>query len=110
MSERLTSKDKIKQALHLIDHWLDFQTYKSDWGIGLVSRVGSKLIGIDPSAIQPAQFVYIYKQQHDLAFVSPKNMPFASPGEIRRFKIDEKGNQVLVDSHGGVERKIDIAY
>ncbi len=84
--------------------------YQNGWGTSLFSHIDSKLIGIDPFAIQPAEFVSIYKQQDDLTFVSPKYLPLASPGETIEFKTDSKGNPVFVDGHGGILRKVEINY
>ena len=60
--------------------------YEHRWAITQVARIGSKLVTLDPSQLDPSLGMLVLEHVEDLAFRYPTTIPLASPGEIVRFE------------------------
>ena len=60
--------------------------YEHRWAITQVARIGSKLVTLDPSQLDPTMAMLVLEHVEDLSFRYPTTIPLASPGEIVRFE------------------------
>lgn len=73
--------------LELADDLAGF--YETRWGISLASRVGSRMVTLDPLPADPAPGMQVLDHVQDWTFRCPDTLPTGSPRELVRF---EHGN------------------
>ena len=78
--------------------------------VSLFSQIGSKLVVIGPSDVNPVEFMVTYKHKEGNKFINPKEFGFSSPGQVVEFIDGPEGEKVFVDSHGGKHTRYTFSY
>ncbi len=85
--------------------------YSSKRGhVSLFSQIGSKLVVIGPSDMNPLEFMVTYKHKEGHKFINPKEFGFSSPGQEVEFVDGPDGEKIFVDSHGGKHTRYTFSY
>ncbi|MFX1538356.1 MAG: serine hydrolase domain-containing protein [Promethearchaeota archaeon] len=84
--------------------------YKSDWGVGLFSQIGSKLVLTAPGADNPAGSLTTLEHIEGYKFTVPKEPASVKSGQVIDFIDGPDGEKIYVDNHGGKRKKFKFSY